>query len=77
MLSFCANQELVTSARYRLSLFCQASGVLISDHKTNHWLIVLEEAPNWIHTTWTFIHLFIIVRYLRIPFGVGLSSLAM
>ena len=58
-------------------MFFHAFGALVSDHKIDYSLVGLDDTPDWIPPSWRFIHLGVIVRYLGIPFGVGLSPMAM
>lgn len=58
-------------------MFYEASQAIINNHKTDYWLVGLDEPPTWIPSAWTFVNLSIIVRYLGIPIGLGLSLIAM
>jgi hypothetical protein len=60
-----------------LDTFCAASGVVVSAHKIDYWIIGLDTPPKWIPTTWSHIRPEVILKYLGILFGVGLSLVAM
>jgi hypothetical protein len=60
-----------------LDLFYAISGVVVSDHKADLLLVILDSSLEWYPTTWTYVCLRIIVQYLDIPFGVDLSPIAM
>ena len=56
-LSFQVDEELVSSTRDCLSIFCKASVAKISYHKTNYYYFIgIDEPPNWIPPYLTFIH---------------------
>ena len=76
-LSFQVDQNLVSSCRGFLSIFSNASRATISDHKNDYWLIGIDGSPIWIPLAWTLFHPCVIVRYIRIPFGMGLSPKTM
>jgi hypothetical protein len=57
-------------------VFCEAFGVIVSDHKTNYLLVGLDEPPSWIIVVWNLIPPSIIFRYPRILFGMGFSLVA-
>ena len=76
LLSLRADQEVIANARDCLSIFLHACQALFSDNKTYYWLVGLEDPLDWIPSSWKFSHLGVIVRYLRIPFGVGFFLVA-
>jgi hypothetical protein len=76
-LSVSVGKGLVDGALACLDMFSATSGVVVSDHKTNYWLVVLDAPLDWILVAWNHIWLRVIVRYLGIPFGVGLLPIAM
>ena len=47
-LSFQVDEDLVSSCRGFLSIFCNASRATINDHKTDYWLIGIDGSPIWI-----------------------------
>jgi len=71
------NQESVARARDYLSAFFLAFEAMVSDHKTDYWLVDLDELLDLCPPTLIIVHQGVIVRYLGIPFGVGLSLVAM
>ena len=77
LFSLRADQEVIANARDCLSIFLYACQGLFSDNKTYYWLVRLEGPFDWIPSSWKFIYLGVIVRYLGIQFGVGLSPVAM
>ena len=60
-----------------LDTFFQAFGAIVSPHKTYFWLIRVDSAPTGIPEAWSFIRPGVIVRYLGILFGIGLSLVSM
>lgn len=77
LLSVCVDQGSVDGARDCLAVFCKAFGAVVSDHKTNYWLVGLEDPPDSIPPAWTFVRPSVIVCYLGIPSSVGLFPVAM
>jgi hypothetical protein len=76
LLSVQADQDLVACVRSCLYVFCEASRTIISNHKIDYWLVGLDNPlhgfrQHGLLTIW------IIVKYLDIPFGVGLLLVAM
>jgi hypothetical protein len=57
--------------------FCNASGVVVSEWKTNYWLVGLDDSLAWIPSLWNWVKLGVIVRYLGILFGTSLSVVDM
>jgi hypothetical protein len=58
-------------------MLCEASRAIVSDHKTSYKLVGIDDPLTWIPTTWKFVCPGVILRYLGIPFNVGLSLIAM
>lgn len=63
--------------------FLWGSETVVSDHKTDYWLVGLEDPPYWIPVAWNFTHPGAIVQYLGIPLvwgslwlpcGIGVSN---
>jgi len=73
ILSTIVEGEYVSIVRNCLTVFYEASRAIINDHKTKFWWVGIDEITTWIPTTWDFVCLGVIVRYLGIPFGVRLS----
>ena len=76
-LSFEVDQELVSSCRGFLSIFCNPSRAKINDHKTDYWFIGIDGSPISIPLAWALVHPCVIVRYIGIPFGVRISPKTM
>ena len=58
--------------------FYKAFGAIVSEHKTNYWIIGIDNLPKWIpKTSWKFLQPSVIVRYLGILFGVNHSLVSM
>ena len=51
LMSMKAYQDSIVGAQDCLSTFCEASGVVVNDHKINYWLVGLDEPPTWIPLT--------------------------
>ena len=51
LLSMTTEKESISTAMKFLSLFFKPLGVIVSDHKTNYWIIGLDNPPKWIATT--------------------------
>jgi hypothetical protein len=49
------DQESVSAARDCFILFCEVVGAIVSDHKTNYWLVGLEDLPTWFPIAWRFV----------------------
>jgi len=52
LLSVRVDQDSVAGARDCLSVFCEASGAIVSDHKMDYWLVGLDEALSGFLTGW-------------------------
>jgi len=77
LLSVKAEQASVDGALACLDTFGVASGAVVSPHQTYFWLIGLDSPLDWTPPAWSYIRPGVIVRDLGIPFGVGLSPVAM
>jgi len=54
LFSVSIDQKSISTARDCLVVFCEASGAIVSDHKTNYWLVGLEDQPTWFPVAWIF-----------------------
>ena len=71
------NKESKVGAHACLDTLCLDLDDMVIDYMIEFWLVGLDSPPNWIPKTWTYIRLVMIVWYLGIPFGVGLSPISM
>jgi hypothetical protein len=71
------DKNFVSTTKDCLAMFCKASWKIVSDHKTNYWLVGIEDYPMWFPTSWRFFQQGVIVQYLWIPFRVDISLVAM
>ena len=73
-----SKQSSVDEALACLDKFCMTSSSVVNVHKIDHWIVGLDDAPSdWISSVWTYIWFGVVVKYLGICFGVGLSPVAM
>lgn len=77
LLSVSVEQRSVNGALPCLDTLCVTSGFVVSNHKIEFWLVGLDSPPDWIPAMSTYIQPGVIVKYLGIPFGVGLSPVSM
>jgi len=77
LLSVQLDQNLVEVTKGCLDIFCSAYGVVVSEWKTNYWLLGLDDSLAWIPSLWNWVKLGMIVRYLGILFGTSLSIVGM
>ena len=77
LVSMIVDRELVSTTSKCLNLFCQALGDIISDNKSDYWIVGLDEPPTWIMITWWFLQLTFIAKYIFIPFGRDISPSSM
>jgi hypothetical protein len=75
LLYSCANQESVDGALSCLDMFCVTSGVVVSAHKIDYWILDLDSCLERIPLAWSHIRPGDIVKYLGVPFGIRLSPL--
>ena len=69
LLSVSTDQGLVSTARDCLAMFCEASGAIVNDHKTNYWLVGIEDHPTWLPVVWRFVQPGVIVLILVYHLG--------
>ena len=55
-----------------MDIFYSASRVVVSEWKTNYWLVGLKDSLAWVLPSWNWVKLGVIVHYLDILFGTGL-----
>ena len=71
------DQDSFISVQDYLSKFLNSSRAIINDHKIYYWLDGLDEPPSWISIAWIFVLPRVVVTYIGIIFGVGLSPSTM
>jgi hypothetical protein len=55
LLSMQIDQSSIDGACACLDLFCSASGVVVSEHRMDFWLVGLDTLPHWILVAWTLV----------------------
>jgi hypothetical protein len=54
LMSVSTDQNSISTSMDCLAVFCEASGAIFSDHKTNYWLFGIEDRPTWFPDAWRF-----------------------
>ena len=66
LLTMTTEKEYIITTMQFLALFCKELGAIVSDTKIDYQIIGLNDPPTWIPTSWNFVQLGVIVKYLGI-----------